>query len=57
MDAINYGMVLIHIGQKISDTPLTNHTPTKHRRNEEIRARYASGETVGYIASLFGISE
>ncbi len=37
--------------------PRTDHTPTKYSRNEEIRARYAAGETIGYLAQLFDISE
>jgi hypothetical protein len=48
VDGIVYGMVLLYIGQSTPVFPLTDHTPTKHRRNEEIRARYAVGETVGY---------
>jgi hypothetical protein len=53
---IAYGMVLLYIGQSTPTFPLTDHTPTKHRRNDEIRARYAKGETIGYLAQLFEIS-
>jgi hypothetical protein len=57
VEAIHYGMLLMYIGQKVPTVPLTDHTPTKHRQNEEIRARYAAGETIGYLARLFDISE
>jgi Mor family transcriptional regulator len=56
-DAIVYGMVLMYIGQKVSMLPRTDHTPTKHERNQEIRVRYAAGEQVVYLAQVFGLSE
>jgi hypothetical protein len=56
VDGVGYGMVLFYIGQATPAFPLTDHTPTKHRRNAEIRARYAKGETIGYLARLFDIS-
>jgi hypothetical protein len=56
VDGVAYGMVLFYIGQSTPTLPLTDHTPTKHRRNDEIRARYAKGETTGYLARLFDIS-
>jgi hypothetical protein len=56
VDGIAYGMVLFYIGQSTPTFPVTDHTPTKHRRNEEIRARYAKGETIGHLARLFDIS-
>jgi hypothetical protein len=40
MDATDYGMLLIYIGQRVSGIPLTDRTPTKHRHNEDGRARY-----------------
>lgn len=57
VDAINYGMLLMYIGQKYPDFPLTDHTPSKHERNRRIRARYAQGETVVSLAEAFGISQ
>ena len=57
VDGINYGMVLFYVGQSLPTFPLTDHTPTKCSRNEEIRARYAAGENIGYLARLFDISE
>jgi hypothetical protein len=57
VDGITYGIVLLYVGQSAPTFPLTDHTPTKHRWNEEIRARYAAGETIGYLALLFDISE
>jgi hypothetical protein len=56
VDGVAYGMVLLYIGQSTPTFPLTDHTPTKHRRNEEIRVRYAKGETIGYLARLFNVS-
>jgi hypothetical protein len=56
VDGIAYGMVLFYIGQLTPAFPLTDHTPTKHGRNDEIRARYAKGETMGYLARVFDIS-
>jgi Mor family transcriptional regulator len=49
-------MVLFYIGQSTPTFPLTDHTPIKHRRNEQIQSRYAKGETIGYLARLFDIS-
>ncbi len=56
-DAVRYGMVLMYISLPIPVSPRTDHTPTKYPRNVEIRARYAAGETVDYLARLFDISE
>jgi Mor family transcriptional regulator len=50
-------MLLMYLGQKASTVPLTDHTPTKHHRNEQIRRRYQRGETVMRLAAAFGISE
>lgn len=57
VDGIAYGMVLLYISQSAPIFPVTDHTPTKQERNEEIRARYVQGETVGDLARLLGISE
>jgi Mor family transcriptional regulator len=54
--AIDYGMLLLYLGQKISLVPLTDHTPTKLTRNQEIRKRYAQGETIVDLAEAFAIS-
>ena len=56
-DAIHYGMLLMYIGQRIPAGPLTDHTPSKRIRNQEIRARYAQGETVVDLAAAFDISQ
>ena len=57
MAAIQYGMLLLYIGQKMPLAPLTDHTPTKLTRNQEIRERYAQGETIVDLAEAFAISE
>ena len=57
VDAIDYGMLLMYVGQKTPDFPLTDHTPSKHERNRRIRARYARGETVVSLAEAFDISQ
>jgi Mor family transcriptional regulator len=57
VDAINYGMLLMYIGQKTPPFPLTDHTPGKYERNRRIRARYAQGETVVDLAAAFDISQ
>jgi hypothetical protein len=49
-------MVLMYLGQMLASRPRTDHTPTKSTRNEEIRVRYAKGESIGYLARLFDIS-
>jgi hypothetical protein len=56
IDAMGYGMVLMNIGQKLSMVPLTDHTPTKCQRNEEIRERHAQGESLSRLADVFGLS-
>jgi Mor family transcriptional regulator len=55
--AIQYGMLLMYIGQKMPLAPLTDHTPSKLTRNQEIRERYAQGEPIGDLAEAFEISE
>jgi Mor family transcriptional regulator len=50
-------MLLMYIGQKASMVPLTDHTPTKHHRNEQIQRRYQRGETVVRLAAAFGLSQ
>jgi Mor family transcriptional regulator len=57
VDAIDYGMLLMYIGQTAPDFPLTDHTPSKHERNRRIRARCAQGETVVSLAEAFGLSQ
>ncbi len=57
MDAINYGILLMYIGQKVPIVPLTDHTPSKRERNRQIWARYAKGETVVELAQVFDISQ
>jgi Mor family transcriptional regulator len=57
VDAIHYGMLLMYIGQKMPMAPLTDHTPSKPTRNQEIRAQYAQGETVVDLAAAFAISQ
>ena len=42
--------------EKPSDTPLTDN-PKKQSRNDEIRQRYADGESVPDLAKHFGISK
>jgi Mor family transcriptional regulator len=54
---MGYGMVLMYIGHKLSMVPLTDHTPSKHERNRQIRARCIKGETVVELAQAFGISQ
>lgn len=55
--AIQYGMLLLYIGRKMPLAPLTDHTPTKLTRNQEIRERHAQGETIVDLAEAFEISE
>jgi len=50
-------MLLMYIGRKMPLAPLTDHTPTKLTRNQEIRERYAQGETIVDLAEAFEISE
>jgi len=57
VDGIAYGQVLLYIARPVSEKPVTDHTPTKHQRNKEIRARYAVGEAVVDLARSFDISE
>jgi len=55
-EAIRYGMLLMYIGRETPQFPLTDHTPTQHDRNHQIRALYAQGKTEMELAQLFGIS-
>jgi Mor family transcriptional regulator len=53
---MQYGMLLLYIGQKMPLDPLTDYTPSKHTRNQEIRERYIEGETIVDLAEAFEIS-
>jgi Mor family transcriptional regulator len=46
----------MYIGQKTPIFPLTDHTPSKHERNHQIRARFAEEESVVELAEVFDIS-
>jgi Mor family transcriptional regulator len=50
-------MMLMYIGQKMPMVPLTDHTPGKHERNQEIRERYTQGETIVDLATAYDISQ
>jgi transcriptional regulator with XRE-family HTH domain len=50
-------MVLMYIGTFSPARLRNDHTPTKPRRNEQIRARHLSGEQVSQIAGVFGLSK
>jgi Mor family transcriptional regulator len=50
-------MLLMYVGQKAPLAPLTDHTPSKHTRNQEIRERYTKGETAVDLAVAFDISQ
>jgi len=56
VEGIAYGMVLVYIAQPTPAGPLSDYTPAKCQRNEEIRARYAQGEPATVLARQFGIS-
>jgi Mor family transcriptional regulator len=56
MEAIQYGMLLMYIGQKTPLFPLTDYTPSKVERNYQIRIRYIQGESIITLAEAFGIS-
>lgn len=42
---------------QIATGPVTRKTPSCHKRNAEIRARYLHGEPLYKVAEVFGISE
>jgi Mor family transcriptional regulator len=56
VEAIQYGMLLLYLGQKMPLVPLTDYTPSKSTRNQEIRERYVQGETIVDLAEAFEIS-
>lgn len=39
------------------EQPVTNSTPRKSQRNQQICERYAAGETLAQLAAAYGISE
>ena len=47
----NYADILL------TQTPVSNTTPGKRDRNDEIRLRHLQGETLISLADLFGLSE
>ncbi|MFP4324223.1 MAG: helix-turn-helix domain-containing protein [Anaerolineales bacterium] len=47
---------LLYSGQPTPQNPQSNKTPRKVKRNDEIRERYAQGETIPELAKAFGLS-
>ena len=56
-DAAQRILNLLYGDQPPSKFPISNLTPKKTRRNQELRQRYADGESVPDLAKAFGISE
>jgi hypothetical protein len=56
-DAAQGILKLLYLDQSPPKSPLNNSTPTKIRRNSEIKRRYANGESVPDLARVFRISE
>ena len=47
---------LLYFNKPIPQKPVSDRTPRKLSRNEQIRQRYADGETIPQLAQAFGIS-
>ena len=55
-DAAQHILKLLYGDQPPSESPISNLTPKKTRRNQELRQRYDDGESVPDLAKAFGIS-
>lgn len=56
LDATRAVLFFLYQGQSLPETP-SSHTMPKTQRNEVIRSRYSSGETVPELAEIYGISQ
>ncbi len=50
-------LTLLYRGLEAPQEPISNKTAKKDKRNDEIRARYAAGDTIPELAKAFSISE
>lgn len=55
--AVSFILRLLYINSTLPTSPITRHIVAKQDRNQEIRERYASGETLAELAKDYGISE
>ncbi|MFC1961038.1 sigma factor-like helix-turn-helix DNA-binding protein [Chloroflexota bacterium] len=55
--ADTYVAYQLYLGISLPEQPLTFQTPSKSERNQHIRRRYKTGETVAKLAQVFDISE
>ena len=56
-DAAQSILNLLYADAPLPKAPLTKSTPTKTKRNSEIKQRYTAGESVPDLARAFHISE
>jgi Mor family transcriptional regulator len=50
-------MAISYRGLELPQSPISDGTSTKCKRNAEIRARHKNGESIATLAEVFGISE
>ena len=55
--AVGFILDLLYINSPLPSSPITRRIVAKRYRNQEIRERYALGETLAEIAEDYGISE
>jgi hypothetical protein len=55
--AVAFAMAISYRGLEHPQSPISDGTSPKCKRNAEIRARHQKGESIATLAEVFGISE
>jgi hypothetical protein len=55
--AVAFAMAISYRGLELPQSPVSDGTSPKCKRNAEIRARHQQGESIATLAEVFGISE
>ena len=55
--AVAFAMAISYRGLELPQSPVSDGTLPKCKRNAEIRARHQQGESIATLAEVFGITE
>jgi hypothetical protein len=55
--AVGWILSILYRDTEQPGTPLSDKTPTKAQRNDEIRSRFKAGETIAELSAAYGISK
>jgi Mor family transcriptional regulator len=55
--SVAFAMAISYRGLELPQSPVSDGTLSKCKRNAEIRARHKNGESIATLAEVFGITE